>query len=360
MTRTDPAAMRRVMHVDMDAFYASVEQRDDPALRARPVLVGGRSARGVVAAASYEARQYGVRSAMPGARARRLCPHAVFLAPRFERYREVSAQIFSLFHEWSDEVEGLSLDEAYLDLSLVAGDWEELTRIGRTLKRAIADRTGLTASVGMAANKLLAKLASDYDKPDGFVLVEPERVQPFLDPLPVRRLPGVGRRSAERLNEAGVLTVGQLRATAPDLLTRMFGSHGLVLAERARGLDDRPVRAGRVRRSISQENTLSEDVHELPALGRLIDRQAEEVSRRLHAKGLYARTVTLKLRSSGFSTITRSRSLSGYTRSASVLAATARDLLNDWSDWRSAFAVRLVGVGASGLAASPEVGELLE
>ncbi len=352
--------MRRVLHVDMDAFYASVEQRDNPALRGRPVLVGGGSARGVVAAASYEARQFGVRSAMPGTRARKLCPDGVFLKPRFDRYREVSAQVFALFHERTDLVEGLSLDEAYLDLTEVSADWNELSQIGRALKRDIAARTGLTASVGMGSNKLLAKLASDYDKPDGFVLVEPERAQAFLDPLPVRRLPGVGQRSAARLNEAGIWTVGQLRATAPDLLARWFGRQGEVLTERARGIDERPVRPGRPRRSVSQENTLTDDVHDPAELRVLIEQQAEKVSQRLEAKGLYARTVTLKLRSSGFSTITRSHSLAGHTRSASVLADTAWELLSDWSDWRSAFAVRLIGVGASGLVASPEPGDLLD
>lgn len=351
---------RSIVHVDMDAFFASVEQHDDPALRGRPVMVGGRTGRGVVAAASYEARQFGVRSAMPAAKARRLCPHGVFLPARFERYRSVSARIFDIFREFTDEVEGLSLDEAYLDLSQTTATVDEMLRIGRQLKAEIAGQTGLTASVGMASNKLLAKLASDYDKPDGFVLVEPDRVQAFLDPLPVRRLPGVGQRSAERLNAAGVLTVGQLRITAPDLLGRLFGSQGKVLLERAQGIDDRPVKPARTRRSISQENTFSEDIHELSGLRPLIEQQAGRVSEKLREKGLHARTVTLKLRSSGFSTITRSRSLPGYTRSARVLADTAWELLQDWTGWRSAFAVRLVGVGASGLEDSPEAGELLD
>lgn len=346
--------MRRVIHVDMDAFFASVEQRDNPALRARPVMVGGRSARGVVAAASYEARQYGVRSAMPAARARKLCPHGVFLPARFERYREVSSRIFAIFHAVTDKVEGLSLDEAYLDVSELADRVEDMVEIGRRLKREIASETGLTASVGMASNKLLAKLASDDDKPDGFVLIDSERVQAFLDPLPVRRLPGVGRRSEERLNEAGVLTVGQLRSTAPDLLVRLFGAQGLVLLERAFGRDDRPVKSDRIRRSISQEKTFSEDIHDLPALRALIDDQSARVAARLVARQLQARTVTLKLRSSGFSTITRSQSLPAHTRSSDVIAGTAWQLLQDWSGWRRAFAVRLLGVGVSGLEASSE------
>ena len=352
--------MRAILHVDMDAFYASVEQRDHPSLRGRPVMVGGSTARGVVAAASYEARQYGVRSAMPAARARSLCPDGVFLRPRFERYRAVSAEIFALFHEHADLVEGLSLDEAYLDVSAEVGSEPELQRLGRLIKQEIAARTGLTASVGMAPNKLLAKLASDYDKPDGFVLVRSERIRAFLDPLPVRRLPGVGRRSAERLNEAGILTVGQLRLTAPDLLIRLFGTQGLVLAERARGIDERAVKPGRIRRSISQENTLSEDVHDLEALRPLIERQASQVAARLAERALYARTVTLKIRSTGFSTITRSHSLGGCTCSARIIAATAEDLLRHWSDWRSGFSIRLIGVGVSGLETSPEPGEVID
>lgn len=347
--------MRAVMHVDMDAFFASVEQLDQPALRGRPVMVGGSSGRGVVAAASYEARQYGVRSAMPASRARRLCPQGIFLPARFERYREVSARIFAIFHDYSDLVEGLSLDEAYLDLSERVEDEAGLVEIGRRLKRDIAAELGLTASVGMAENKLLAKLASDYDKPDGLVLIPADRVTAFLDPLPVRRLPGVGQRGAQRLNDAGILTIGQLRRTAPDLLLAMFGSYAVELQARARGIDERPVQSGRPRRSISQENTLESDLHSLAELKPLVDRQAAEVAARLSRRGLYARTVTLKLRSSGFSTITRSESLPGYTRSAERIAASAWGLLERWSGWRSAFAIRLVGVGVSGLSSNPDL-----
>ncbi|TVS13158.1 MAG: DNA polymerase IV [Wenzhouxiangella sp.] len=352
--------MGAVIHVDMDAFYASVEQRDQPALRGRPVMVGGRSARGVVAAASYEARQYGVRSAMPAARARKLCPDGVFLPARFERYREISAEIFAIFHDLTDRVEGLSLDEAYLDVSDLAETPAQLLAIGRQLKDSIAQRTGLTASVGMAGNKLLAKLASDYDKPDGLVLVESERVRSFLDPLPVRRVPGIGRMGAERLNDAGILTVGQLRQTAPDVLIRLFGRHGAELAERARGIDERPVKPGRTRRSISQENTLQENVHDLQTLRPLIEQQAARVADGLAARSMFARTVTLKLRSSGFSTITRSESLGGYTRSAERIAESAWGMLRRWTDWRSGFSIRLIGVGVSGLKYSPDPDQRLD
>jgi DNA polymerase-4 len=345
----------------MDAFYASVEQRDHPELRGRPVMVGGGSSRGVVAAASYEARQYGVRSAMPGARARRLCPDGIFVSARFDRYREVSSEVFALFSEIGDRVEGLSLDEAFIDVSdRVTGRGESLPGIGSRLKRRIAERTGLTASVGMSHNKLLAKIASDYDKPDGLVHIPVDRVQRFLDPLPIRRLWGIGPRTAERLHDIGVFTVGQLRRTSLDVLSGLFGDHALELVERAAGIDEREVSVERVRRSISQETTFSEDVHAIEALVEVMTGQAGKVASRLADRGLYARTVTIKLRSGGFSTITRSRSLGGHTRSADRILAGARDLLEDWAGWRSQFAVRLIGVGVSGLSDRPDESDLLE
>ncbi len=352
--------MRAIIHVDMDAFFASVEQHDDPALRGRPVMVGGGSHRGVVAAASYEARQYGVRSAMPGVVARRLCPQGVFVKSRFARYREVSAEIFNIFRRHTELVEGLSLDEAFLDVSAAVGPDRGLEQIGRAIKREIGQVCGLTASVGMAHNKLLAKLASDYDKPDGFVLVPFEDTQRFLDPLPIRRLPGIGPRSASKLHDAGIYTAGQLRRTADELLVELFGSQGPELARRAAGIDDRPVKSSRVRRSISQENTFSQDHTTLESLRPVLKAQAGQVAETLTSKGLYARTVTLKLRSSNFSTLTRSSSLPGYTQSAELIGATACQLLESWAEWRSAFAVRLVGVGVSSLDAQPALETILD
>ena len=350
---------RSIIHVDMDAFYASVEQHDDPSLRGRPVMVGGSSNRGVVAAASYEARQFGVRSAMPSARARRLCPAGVFVAPRFDRYRSVSSEIFDIFREWTDVVEGLSLDEAFLDISEVVARGRLPEEVGRSIKQQIAEQTGLTASVGMAHNKLVAKIASDYDKPDGFVHIKPLEVHRFLAPLPVQRIWGIGPRSAERLNDAGIYTAGQLRHTGVDVLERLFGEHGRDLRLRAAGIDERIVKAQRERRSISQETTLGENLHRLDELRPLIDRQAAKVATRLQEKGFYGRTVTLKLRSGGFATMTRSQSLSGYTRSAKVIADTAWAMLRHWADWRSEFSIRLIGVGVSGLAEHPDETERL-
>ena len=338
----------------MDAFYASVEQNDHPELRGRPVMVGGGSTRGVVAASSYEARQFGVRSAMPGRVASRLCPDGVFVRPRFARYREVSASIFAIFHSITDQVEGLSLDEAFLDVTQGVNAGQSITAIGRRLKQEIGEKTGLSASVGMAHNKLLAKLASDYDKPDGFVHVDPGQVQRFLDPLPIRRLWGIGPRTAMRLHDAGIYTAGQLRRTAVDILVELFGASGPDLARRAAGIDERPVKPSRVRRSISQETTFDQDLTDVGQLEPVIAEQAAQVARRLKEKQLHARTVTLKLRSSGFSTLTRSQSLSGYTRDPELIARVALDLLNSWADWRSGFAVRLIGVGVSSLTSQPD------
>ncbi len=341
--------MRAIIHVDMDAFYASVEQTDHPQLRARPVVVGGDGSRGVVAAASYEARQHGVRSAMPASVARRKCPDAVFVKPRFARYREVSARVFEIFHRYSDRVEGLSLDEAYIDLSDNVEGGAELVETGREIKRVIAAETGLTASVGMAHNKLLAKLASDYDKPDGLVHIPRGQERRFLDPLPVRRLPGVGKRSAERLKDAGILTIGQLRLASPELMQELFGDHGLTLLRLAAGEDDRPVNPVRTRRSISQETTFDKDHHHLDTLLPVIAEQAASVASKLRVRGLHARVVTLKLRSSGFSTITRSESLRDFTTDAEEIAGVASTLLERWASYRQGFAIRLIGVGVSGL-----------
>lgn len=353
-------SQRAIIHVDMDAFYASVEQRDNPQLRGRPVMVGGSSARGVVAAASYEARQYGVRSAMPALRARRLCPAGVFVPPRFSRYREVSEEIFGVFRSLTDQVEGVSLDEAFLDLTGAVGVGQSLLTIGTDIKRRIAELSGLTASVGMSHNKLLAKIASDYDKPDGFVYIAPDEVRRYLDPLPVQRIWGIGPRTAERLNDAGIYTAGQLRQTGRDVMESLFGEHGHDLVLRAAGVDERPVKPTRPRRSISQESTFDEDIHDLEALRPLLDQQAADVASTLSRKGLYARTITLKLRSSGFATMTRSQSLSGYTRDPERIAGTAWEMLRHWTDWRQEFAIRLIGVGVSGLASRPDETDLLD
>ena len=350
--------IRRIYHVDMDAFFASIEQRDDPRLRGLAVIVGGDGRRGVVAAASYEARLAGVRSAMPAARAKRLCPEAVFVRPRHAHYRAVSATIFEIFRDWSPCVEGVSVDEAYLDMSGRCGEAEVLAD-ARALKRRIAAATGLTASVGIGANKLIAKLASAYDKPDGLTWVRPGRELEFLDPLPVGQLPGVGPATAARLHDAGILTVGQLRRSPPELLAPLFGSRLQSYLDRAAGIDPRPVLPGRARRSISQESTFEHDLTEIGAVEAVVRQQAEQCSRSLREKLLFARSVHLKLRSGGFSTLTRSRMLDGYSRDPDVLAEAAIGLLRAWAGYQTRMSLRLVGVGVSHLEASPPSDDVL-
>lgn len=351
---------RAIIHVDMDAFFASVEQRDRPELRGRPVVVGGSGNRGVVAAASYEARSYGVRSAMPAGRARRLCPRAVFVPARHRVYREVSRAIFAIFRDHTPLVEGLSLDEAFLDVTREAAAGGGVLAIGRRLKSDIARETGLTCSVGMASTKLVAKLASDYDKPDGLFRVADGEVRRFLDPLPVRRLPGIGPRTGEVLADAGILTIGQLRLTPGHQLYRLFGDRGAELAARAAGRDPSPVTPEREPRSISQETTFDQDLHAIDALVTVLAEQAESVAARLAGRGLYARTVHLKIRTGGFTTLTRSQGLDGYTRDAGRIAETAGQLFREWARYQQHFGVRLAGVGVSGLEARPPSGELLD
>ncbi|MDX1555027.1 MAG: DNA polymerase IV, partial [Xanthomonadales bacterium] len=244
-------SQKSIIHVDMDAFYASVEQLDQPELRGRAVIVGGLGPRGVVSTASYEARRFGVHSAMPMAQARRLCPRAAFIAPRAQRYREVSRQVFAVFHNITPLVEGLSLDEAFLDVSACHRLFGPLEDIGRKLKKDIHDATGLTASVGMAHNKFLAKLASDADKPDGLVRVLPEDVHSFLDPMPIGRLWGIGRKTEPKLRAQGLLTIGQLRRADPGLLNTVLGNRTMHFLRLAQGLDDREVEPTRPDKSVS-------------------------------------------------------------------------------------------------------------
>jgi len=342
----------------MDAFFASVEQRERPELRGRAVVVGGDGRRGVVAAASYEARRWGVRSAMPAGRAKRLCPHAVFVPPCHSLYRAVSAEIFEVFAGYASAVEGLSLDEAFLDMTDAARG-SDVVRLARRLKRDISARVGLTASIGVGGSKLVAKLASAYDKPDGLTVIAPESVQRFLDPLPVRRLPGVGPSTGARLHDAGILTIGQLRRAPLDWLRPILGRQAEAFRDRAAGIDPREVSAARTRRSISQESTFERDLRDLRDIEAVIRRQAGECADRLARRSLYARSVHLKLRSGGFSTLTRSTTMPGYTRSAAAIAAAATGLAHAWAGYQSRLGVRLIGVGVSGLEASPDPGQLL-
>ncbi|WP_328323832.1 DNA polymerase IV [Kribbella sp. NBC_00382] len=346
--RTDPS----VLHVDLDAFFAAVEQRDKPSLRGKPVVVGGIGLRGVVSTASYEARKYGVRSAMSTAEARSRCPHAAYLGPRFEVYRVVSQAVMAQMRALSPLVEPLSLDEAFVDLA-AAGlsnlTVEDVEAIANDLKAAIKEASGgLTASVGAGTSKLIAKIASDLDKPDGVVVVPAGTEAEFLAPMQVTVIPGVGPATAQRLSMAGVRTVGDLQQLNEDELVRQVGSaHGSSLHRLATASDDRPVVSDRETKSISVEDTFETDIIDRSLLAAIGDRMAHRVSERLQKAQLSGRTVTVKTRMHDFTTHTRSSTLAGPTDDPRVIARMAKRLLED-SDISGG--IRLLGVGVSSLA----------
>jgi len=333
----------------MDAFFAAVEQHDQPQYKNLPVIVGGTGARGVVAAASYEVRKYGVFSAMPISRARGLCPKAIVLPVRMARYREVSAQVFSVFHEVTPEVEGLSLDEAFMDVTASLELFGSIETIGSFLRAAILKRTGLHASVGMAHNKYLAKLASDAGKPRGFVHVPRDGVRMFLDPMPVKRIWGIGKQTLPKIQKLGILTIGQLRKADPVVLARVLGKRSAHFLALARGEDDRDVVPSRPDKSISREVTFERDVSKPGVLLAELQRQAESVTGRLRSKGLLARTIQIKVRDQRFRTVTRSLSLAAPTSSTQAVFKQARGLLQTWLQEHLNTPVRLLGVGLSGL-----------
>ena len=341
-----------VMHLDLDAFFASVEQRDKPSLRGRPVIVGGLGSRGVVSTASYEARTHGVRSAMRMAEARARCPHAAFLSGRFDAYREASGVVMGHLREISPLVEPLSLDEAFVDLAAAdidTTDLEAVRELVASVRREITARThGLTASVGVASSKLMAKIASEIDKPDGAHVVAPGTETDVLGPMQVTAIPGVGPATAERLRRIGIATVEDLREPSEDELVRLLGqASGRSLYRLSRAQDDRAVEAERETKSVSVEDTFTTDVTDRRRLGTEIDRMARGVAARLASAGLSGRTVTLKLRHHDFETHTRSSTLPGPTDSPTTIAATAHRLLDD-ADLGGG--LRLIGVGVSGLA----------
>ena len=340
---------RAIIHVDMDAFFASVEQLDHPEYRNMPLVVGGTGGRGVVAAASYEVRQYGVFSAMPMSRARSLCPHAVVLPVRMSRYREVSAQVFSIFRETTPDVEGLSLDEAFLDVTGSLALFGSIEAIGANLRARILECTGLHASVGMAHNKYLAKLASDAAKPKGFVHVPRDGVRSFLDPMPVSRVWGIGKKTLPKIQKLGIFTIGQLRKADPVVLKSVFGKRTAHYLALARGEDEREVVSARPEKSLSREVTFDTDISKPRELMAELLRQTESVTGRLRAQGLVARTIQIKIRDMRFRTVTRSRSLVVPTASTDVVFKQARDLLKIWLQEHLNTPVRLLGVGVSGL-----------
>jgi DNA polymerase-4 len=332
----------------MDAFYASVEQRDDPSLRGRPVVVGGPAAsRGVVAAASYEARRFGVRSAMPMAHAVRLCPHLAIVRPEFKKYRAVSLRVFAIYREVTPLVEPLSLDEAYLDVTENAWGLPLGRTVAERLKARIRDETGLTASAGVAPNKFLAKIASGWQKPDGLTVIAPERVERFLQGLPIDALWGVGPVTATRLRAQGIEKLVDVRAIAVDDLRAIVGSLAPWLHQLARGVDERPVEPNREAKSASSENTFNRDLTELDEIRSAVDEMARDVAAWLGRKQKRARTVTLKVRYQDFTTITRSVTVMPPTDDASLVAARAVELLERTE--AGARPVRLLGVGVHNL-----------
>jgi DNA polymerase-4 len=340
--------MRRVVHLDMDAFYASVEQRDQPELRGKPVAVGGRpQARGVVAAASYEARAFGVRSAMPMARALRLCPELMIVSPDFERYRRVSSQVMAILRACTPLVEPLSLDEAYLDVTENAWAEEFGSRVARRLKQQIVEQTGLTASAGVAPNKFLAKIASGYRKPDGLTVISPERVESFLQELPVEALWGVGPVTARKLRGLGIERLVQIRTADVQLLRDTVGSIADWLRQLSQGDDPRPVVPDRESKSSSTENTYAHDLVDADAIRAELDRMARENADWLTRRRLAARTVTIKVRYSDFKTVTRSHTLSRPTADADLIASWAVELAARTQAGMKA--VRLLGVRVQGL-----------
>lgn len=340
---------RTIAHVDLDAFYASVEQLDQPEYRGQPVIVGGLGPRGVVSTASYEARRYGVHSAMPMAQARRLCPRAVYLPPRMARYRQASQQVFAIFHRYTPLVEGLSLDEAFLDISASLRLFGGAEAIAEGIHQAIRAETGLSAAVGVAPNKFLAKLTSELAKPGGVRHVALAQVQRLLDPLPVRRLWGVGARTEEQLHRAGLLTIGQVRCCPLAELRRVLGNQAEHYQRLCAGLDERPVVADAAARSISNEETFATNVGEREHLLAVLQGQAELVARRLRQAGLTARCINLKLRDGQFRTVTRSKTLSRPTAETKLIYAQARAMFDTW--WRNEGGkpLRLLGMGVSSL-----------
>jgi DNA polymerase-4 len=337
--------LRKIVHIDMDAFYASVEQRDDPRLRGLPVVVAWKGNRSVVCAASYEARRFGVRSAMPAIRAERLCPEAIFVPPDFPRYRAVSQSTREIFKRHTDLIEPLSLDEAYLDVTENKTGLPTATRVARMIREQIREELHLTASAGVAPNKFLAKIASDWRKPDGLFVIQPEDLDTFLPPLPVGRIPGVGKVTEKRLEDRGIKTVGDLRNLELRALEELFGRYGVRLYELTRGIDHSPVIPDRPTKSISAEDTFSSDVP-LAETESIILRLAERVWAASRKEPRIARTVVLKLKTSDFQILTRSHTPlfpPSSFEELTTIALALRDRVN--MDPQQRF--RLVGVGLS-------------
>ncbi|SNT72892.1 DNA polymerase IV [Paracoccus seriniphilus] len=338
--------LRKIIHIDMDAFFASVEQRDHPELRGKPVAVGGSSLRGVVAAASYEARVFGVRSAMPSVRAARLCPDLIFVKHRFEVYRAVSAQIRDIFADYTPQIEPLSLDEAYLDVTDHLWEGQTATQVAREIRQRIRETTQLTASAGVSYNKFLAKLASDQNKPDGLCVITPERGPDFVLNLPVGKFHGIGPQTARKMNAMGIRTGADLRAQDLEFLIRRFGKSGRYYWNISRGIDHREVRPDRIRKSVGAENTYFTDLMTVAEIDEALAPLANKVWRHVSRHELQGRTVTVKVKFADFQQVTRARSLPRAVASEAEMLSLARELARlVLPDPRGA---RLLGITLSG------------
>lgn len=348
--------MRKIIHIDMDAFYASVEQRDNPHLRGRPVAVGGSpNGRGVVATASYEARRFGVRSAMASARAIKLCPEIIFVRPRFDIYKEVSGSIREIFQEYTDLIEPLSLDEAYLDVTENKKDIPFALRVAHLIRQDIAREVGITATAGVSYCKFLAKMASGYHKPNGLNFIPPESAQLFIDQLSIEKFHGIGEKTAEKMRKMGIYTGADLRAMDKRLLVKRFGKMGRFYHRIANGDDNRPIVPHRPRKSASVEDTFSEDLSDLGEMDGHIQRLSEVLFGRLEPKGLFGKSVHLKVRYADFSIVTRSQSFPELVEDPTTIARTCKGLLRKTEAGERK--VRLLGVGVSNFEGVPKEGE---
>ena len=334
--------MRKIIHIDMDAFYVSIEQRDNPLLKGKPVAVGYSGERGVVAAASYEARRYGVRSAMSSKKALQKCPHLIFIPGRHEVYREVSNTIMDIFLEYTDLVEPLSLDEAYLDVTVNHINMPSATIIAKEIKKKIKEITGLTASAGVSVNKFLAKIASDYNKPDGLFVLTADKAAEFVEKLKIEQFWGVGKVTADKMHKLGIHTGADLKRMNEDDLIRHFGKAGHIFYRNARAEDDRPVQAERIRKSIGAENTYLTDISSLNELEHNLKEIADDVWKRASKRDFYGRTITLKIKYHDFEQITRSKTLPDFVNEFNTFWDTAKELLNiiDLSEKK----IRLMGL----------------
>lgn len=340
--------IRKIIHIDMDAFYAAVEQRDKPELRGKPVIVGGSpNGRGVVSTASYEARKFGVHSAMPSSQAARLCPNGIFVRTRFDAYKEVSRQIREIFYDYTDLVEPLSLDEAYLDVTENHKGIPSATLIAREIKQRIKEETHLTASAGVAHNKFLAKVASDYDKPDGLTIIPPDKAEAFLEELDIKQFFGVGKATQKKMHAVGIKTGADLKEWSEIDLVKAFGKSGRYYYRIVRGIDNRMVKPNRIRKSYGKERTFSEDIGDLEWIHNFLDELSQTVSEGMKKINAAGKTITLKVRYKNFDTITRSHSFPHYTNRYADISDTCRELLKQTEIPERE--VRLLGITLSNL-----------